>query len=76
MAKTKANGATTFKTAGPDILEQSPRDIRIENVKGLYNQKPIITETYAGQCEAMRKHILEMSLFPNIYNQKFLMKNF
>ena len=74
MAKSKP--VAIFKTAGEDILEQSPKEIRIENVKALASEKPIVTETYAGKCEEMRKKILEMSLFPNIYNEKFLMKNF
>lgn len=72
----KSKGVTVFKTAGEDILEQSPKEIRIENVKAMHSEKPIETNTYAGKREDMRKKILEMSLFPNIYNEKYLMKNF
>ena len=72
----KSKGVTVFKTAGADVLEQSPKEVRIENVKAMHSEKPIITETYAGECEAMRKRILEMSLFPSIYNRRSLMKNY
>ena len=36
---------------------------------------PVHPETM-GPAVEMRTRILQMSLFPNIYNQKFLMKNF
>jgi hypothetical protein len=56
------------------FFERDPEETNMEKIQAEYKVKQYDLHTVASPREALRAHIMKMSLFPNIYNKQFVTK--
>ena len=59
----------------PEDLNQSPDEARRARISAEFRERPAKVHDQVGPARTMREHILQMSLFPNVYNARILRTN-
>jgi len=59
-----------------DVREMDEYHAEAAKIKDMYLDKPYKPKPGSmGPVKSLREHILSMSLFPNVYNKKFVERN-
>jgi len=56
------------------FFNRDPEDLNKEKMEAKYKVKQYDLNAVTAPREALRAHIMKMSLFPNIYNKQFVTK--
>jgi hypothetical protein len=59
----------------PEDINQSPSEARRARISAEFRERPAKVHDQVGPARSMREHILQLSLFPNVYNARMLRTN-
>jgi hypothetical protein len=62
------------KPAKKDLYVIDPQEAQKEKIRAVYKDKPYKVHDIVGPKEKLRAKILEMSLFPNVFNRATIMR--
>ena len=56
-------------------LDVSPAEARAARISAEFRDRPAKVKDYIAPANTLREHILRLSLFPNIYNRKTVLRS-